>query len=76
MAANPVIWRAALALCVLLVLLLAHDLVSHVLAMPTQYKSAEARTVLRPLALLPLPPLSPLPPPLPLLHPLALLPLP
>ena len=41
MAANPVIWRAALALCALLVLMLVHDMASLVLAMPTRYASAE-----------------------------------
>ena len=43
MAANPVIWRAALALCALLVLMLVHDMAGLVLAMPTRYASAEVR---------------------------------
>merc|ERR1740124_813956 len=47
MAANPVIWRAALALCALLVLMLVHDMASLVLAMPTRYASAEARLMHR-----------------------------
>ena len=43
MAANPVIWRAALALCALLVLMLVHDMAGLLLAMPTRYASSAVR---------------------------------